>query len=759
MSLSSAVLRCYRNQASGIALRALSCALSWRTLSSASSGAVAANARAVYIADADSNPSRQSAFLLGLVNYFERHLPFVGFFIPVAGPPLPGSSSGVDRHVELIHQAFDWKFDVKNMMGVSEEEATRAISLGKGNDVLDKIYAKYAAYKEQHDVVVIEGTKLGGDMDAQISAALNAPVLLTVAADPNASANDMYNEAMLRLQVFREHKVDILGVALTKVPRNSHALVSSQLRNKFAASGVFFAGAIPDDPLLDTVRLDEVKAALNADLVFSGANLLLDQEFNEVIVAAQRIEELLEIIEEGQGRRPLVVTTQDRVDLVLGLLAAQMSVQGPNVAGILTTQAGHSRIQRDYSRNIAQRIFKGFQDSSGATLPVLNVDMPMYEAIQRLANMSASILPTSSRKIQQAKTMFDKYVDANQLVAQLEKPTGVTRMTPKMFIHNIKAICLKDPQTIVLPEATDKRILAAASEVTARGLAKIVLLGDPVVINAEANKLGLDISGCTIVDPKTHPKTEHYIEVLYEARRAKNLSHDAAHDLVLNDINMFGVLMVQQGDADGMVSGAIHTTAATVRPAMQVLKASGGSMVSSVFFMCLPDKVLVYGDCAVNVMPNADELAKIAMTSADTAKAFGVDPRVAMLSYSTLGSGAGPDVQKVVDAVAAVKSRRPDLKVEGPIQYDAAIDPAVAAVKIKTASDVAGKATVFIFPDLNTGNNTYKAVQQATGAVAMGPVMQGLKKPVNDLSRGCTVPDIVNTICVTSVQALQAKAE
>lgn len=369
-----------------------------------------------------------------------------------------------------------------------------------------------------------------------------------------------------------------------------------------------------------------------------------------------------------------------------------------------------------------------------------------------------------------------------------------------MFQHRLTQAVLRDPQHIVLPEGTDARVLAAAAEATARGLARITLLGDPAAVHAEASKLGVDVSRCSIIDPATSHRAAAYAELYMAIRSERHRqqqqgaaatavakpggralppppTREASLEAVRSDLNLFGVMMVRAGAADGMVSGAAHTTAATVRPAMQVLRrraptSAGGekqqpqqpalpavatSLISSVFFMCLPDRVLVFGDCAVNVSPTAEELAAIAVCSADTALAFGIEPRVAMLSYSTLGSGAGPEVERVAAATALVKAWRPDLAVEGPIQYDAAVDAAIAKLKIKGASEVAGKATVCIFPSLDSGNVVYKAVQQSSGCVAMGPVLQNLAAPVNDLSRGCTVRDIVSTITITGVQAQQAK--
>jgi phosphate acetyltransferase len=451
------------------------------------------------------------------------------------------------------------------------------------------------------------------------------------------------------------------------------------------------------------------------------------------------------------------------------------------------------------------------------------VDKGLFETARVVAGVNAGILPGSAAKIAHAADLFARHVDANVVASQLALPKK-KKLTPGMFKHTISEICKADPQHIVLPEGTDRRVLAAAAEVTRRGLARVTLLGAPAAVAAAAARFNSDISACAVLDSQSPALLERYAGPLAEARAAKGVTREQALDL-LADPNMLGTMMVRQGDADGMVSGATCTTAATIRPALQVLKTPRRSLVSSVFFMCLPDRVLVYGDCAVVVDPSAEELAQIAATSADTAAAFGIEPRVAMLSYSTGGSGAGPAVDKVAAAAALVQQRRPELAVEGPIQvraarrrrrgppalrqlqhcscpcsappappralssslvcinrhavlpciahapfwtpllpplllpvqYDAAVDPVVAAQKIKGESLVAGRASVLIFPDLNTGNNVYKAVQQSTGAVAIGPLIQGLVKPVNDLSRGCTVIDIVNTVACTAVQAIGAK--
>lgn len=388
--------------------------------------------------------------------------------------------------------------------------------------------------------------------------------------------------------------------------------------------------------------------------------------------------------------------------------------------------------------------------------PVYGADTGLYETADRVSRGTPKIIPTSSTKINRAKYLFNKYVSMDVIGVQLALPkkSQVTK-TPKQFLHEIHEMCRNNKKHIVLPESEDRRVLQAAAEITDRGLATITLLGNAEEIIASARQFNIDISKCDILDYTKSPLKEEFANVWAEERRAKGATYDTSLDL-MSDMNVFGTMMVKQGMADGMVSGAMCTTANTVRPALSILKNPQKTLVSSIFLMCLPDTVLVYGDCAINVNPTAEQLAEIAATSAETAKSFGVDPRIAMLSYSTLGSGAGPAVDKIKNATDILKSSHPDLKVEGPIQYDAAIDPQVASEKVKGESDVAGKATVFIFPDLNTGNNTYKAVQQSTGALALGPLIQGLAKPVNDLSRGCTVADIVNTVACTSIQSMKA---
>jgi phosphate acetyltransferase len=396
---------------------------------------------------------------------------------------------------------------------------------------------------------------------------------------------------------------------------------------------------------------------------------------------------------------------------------------------------------------------------------VLATKEGIFPTATELSTLEGRLSSANPRKTETALGLFELHVDTTELTNRIELSRS-ERVTPMMFQHELLERARERLMDIVLPEGTEERILRSAEVLLRRNVCNLTLLGDEGAVRRRAAELGLDLgldrepgaaataARARVIDPVSSPLRESFAETYAELRKHKGMTVELAADVV-SDVSYFGTMMVQQGLADGMVSGAVHSTAATIRPAFEIIKTSpGASIVSSVFFMCLADRVLVYGDAAVNPDPNAEQLADIAIQSAGTAARFGVEPRIALLSYSTGTSGSGPDVDKVRKATDLVRERRPDLLVEGPIQYDAAVEPAVAATKLP-GSPVAGRATVLVFPDLNTGNNTYKAVQRSAGAVAVGPVLQGLRKPVNDLSRGALVQDIVNTVAITAIQAQQ----
>ena len=463
------------------------------------------------------------------------------------------------------------------------------------------------------------------------------------------------------------------------------------------------------------------------------------------MVGGMNGEHVLERLVDGM----VVIVPADRTDAVLATIGAHVAEDFPTMAGMIWNGGLEPGEQ-------VGRLVRRMR----STLPIVTTDLGTYEAARAAAGARGRIYSGSGRKVETALSLMEKHVDTEALLERLRvEAPPVT--TPQMFEYQLLERARADRRHIVLPEGDDDRILHAAGRLLRRDVADLTLLGDPDALHRRAGELGVDLGDAQVIDPRTSELTERFAEEYLELRKHKGMTADVARDR-MHDISYFGTMLVHDGLADGMVSGAAHTTAHTIRPALEIIRTLPDvSTVSSVFLMCLADHVLVFGDCAVVPDPTAEQLADIAVSSAGTAERFGVDPRVAMLSYSTGDSGTGADVDKVRTATGLLRERvsearegdvAHDLPVEGPIQFDAAVDPTVAGAKLP-GSDVAGRATVLIFPDLNTGNNTYKAVQRTAGAVAIGPVLQGLRKPINDLSRGALVEDIVNTVAITAVQA------
>ena len=443
----------------------------------------------------------------------------------------------------------------------------------------------------------------------------------------------------------------------------------------------------------------------------------------------------------------LIITPGDRADVILGSVMTLFSDKAPNIAGLILTGGLVPE----------PHVTKLLEGLKAPCFPIMSVDTDTYTTAMHVSAVHPTISAENERKIALTLGLFESRVDLLELEKSIEVVRS-TRVSPIMFEYELIEWAKSDRKHIVLPEGDEERILRAAEILLRRDAVKITLLGEKEDIQKKIATFGLDLRSVQIENPMRSKKLSKFADTYYKLRQHKGISREFAFDM-MTDVNYFGTMMVYKGLADGMVSGAVHTTQHTVRPAFEFIRTQKGySIVSSVFLMCLEDRVLVYGDCAVNPNPNPEQLADIAIASAETARLFGIEPRIAMLSYSTGESGEGEDVEKVREATQIAKERRPDLKIEGPLQYDAAIDASVAATKIPD-SEVAGHATVFIFPDLNTGNNTYKAVQRSANAVAIGPVLQGLNKPVNDLSRGCTVTDIVNTVAITAIQAQARKKE
>ena len=687
----------------------------------------------------------KSAVVLGMMSLLVREIRSVGYFRPIGRY---GNESGPqdDPMVDLICSVFDIQCDRSVMVGLSDREATDLITSGRQDQMLERILEAYKSYEENHDFVLIEGTNYQGptvpfefDVNADLARTLAAPVLVLVSGK-GRTADDIYNNTIFAKERFAEHGCDLLAVIVNRAQAEGFEELVATLGERFTEAKIPFAGVMPEDEILARPRMEEIAARLGAEVLYG--ERYLDNLVYSFRIASMQLQALLDKLDPGA----LVITSGDRADILLGLMASQASSKTPSLAGILLSNGIRPSETLD-------RVICGLRNTQ---LPVLLVDSGTYQTAIDVSNIASAITPQSFRKIETARILFEEHVDANVIRAGISAPRGV-RMNPQLFLHTLIEKARSDRRRIVLPEGTEERILSAVDSLRRRNVVDLTLLGNEDEIRTLAAKLNVSLDGVDVIDPATSDRLDAYAATYHELRKHKGVSPEAARD-VMQDATYFGTMMVHLGDAHGMVSGSINTTAHTVRPALEFVKTREGfSLVSSVFFMCLPDRVLVYGDCAVNPNPTAEQLAEIALASADTAAAFGIEPRVAMLSYATGGSGSGADVEKVRAATELARERRPDLAIEGPIQYDAAVDASVAKSKLP-GSEVAGRATVFIFPDLNTGNNTYKAVQRSANAVAIGPVLQGLRLPVNDLSRGALVEDIINTVVITAVQAQQVAA-
>jgi phosphate acetyltransferase len=695
-------------------------------------------ARSVYVTAMEPG-SGKSAVVLGLTEVLSRHAARLAFYRPFVR-----SAAVPDTAIELIRHRYR----------LPEERAGSTLTAddlhafdGRADydELLKRVLNGYAAVAVDADVVVIEGSdfteaSLAVELDLNIDAAshLGSPVLLVVGGR-RRSAEQVLDAVHQGLGMLTERGCVLLGVICNRVAADLADAIRAGVAE---AAGGIPAAVMPEVPLLAAPTIAEVAARLDAEHLASpgGVGAATPREVTRVIVGAMGLPLFLERFREGD----LLITPGDRADLVAGTLAAHLSGSYPRVAGLVLTGGVVDPAVR--------RLVAGL---GNAGVPVLAVGTDTYETVSAVGSVRGAIGPTSERKIATAIRQFEDNVDHDLLRERLEVARP-TRTTPLMFEQALLERARADRRHIVLPEGNDDRVLAAAEQLLLRGVADLTVLGRPEDVAARAATLGLGLPGVRVIDPATSEHRERFAEAYAELRKHKGVAPMQAYD-VMADASYFGTMMIHQGLADGMVSGAAHTTAHTIRPAFEFIRtAPGVALVSSAFLMCLSDRVLVYADCAVVPRPDAGQLADIAVSAAATASLFGIEPRVAMLSYSTGESGSGSDVDKVREATALVRERRPDLPVEGPIQYDAAIDPDVARTKLPDSA-VAGRATVFVFPDLNTGNNTYKAVQRSAGAVAIGPVLQGLAKPVNDLSRGALVADIVNTVAITAIQAQVAR--
>ncbi|MFI0982298.1 phosphate acetyltransferase [Streptomyces sp. NPDC021093] len=685
--------------------------------------------RSVYVTGIDRGDGRQ-VVELGVMELLTRQVDRVGVFRPLV-------HDGPDRLFDLLRARYRLSQDPATVYGMDYREAS-ALQAERGTDELvSQLVDRFHKVARDYEVVLVLGTDFADtqfpdelSMNARLANEFGASVI-PVVGGRKQTAESVRAEARNAHRAYESLGCHVLALVVNRVAPVDRAEIAERLNDSRLPVPAY---VLPDEPALAAPTVAQITQALGATVLL-GDDAGLARDALDFVFGGAMLPNFLNALTPGC----LVVTPGDRSDLVVGSLAAH-SAGTPPIAGVLLTldeQPGKEIL------TLASRLAPG--------TPVISVAGGSFPTAGELFALEGKLNAATPRKAETALGLFERHVDTADLLDRMSVARS-GRVTPMMFEHELLEQARSDRRRVVLPEGTEERVLRAADVLLRRDVCDLTLLGDVDVIRKKAADLGIDLASTQLIDPQTSELRQSFAERYAELRAHKGVTVELAHDVVA-DVNYFGTLMVQEGLADGMVSGSVHSTAATIRPAFEIIKTKpDAKIVSSVFFMCLADKVLVYGDCAVNPDPNAVQLADIAIQSAGTAAQFGVAPRMAMLSYSTGTSGAGADVDKVREATELVRSLRPDLLVEGPIQYDAAVEPSVAATKLP-GSEVAGQASVLIFPDLNTGNNTYKAVQRSAGAVAVGPVLQGLRKPVNDLSRGALVQDIVNTVAITAIQA------
>ncbi len=659
----------------------------------------------------------------------------VAFFRPI----IPDNSED-ENDIEFMREYFKLDMSYEECYGFRVSEYVEAYAQDREDKLYQELISKVDSLKASYDFIVIEGSaryqfETIFDFDINLRIARNlGTVYIPILNAKDKSADEIINQTHIIAEAIDDEGCLHLATFINRCDKSLIEYLEAHLQTK-ENEQIYL---LPESIELDTPTLQQVKDEFNAKIVVGEPSQLEHLIYNTK-VATMSVENYLKHIDNGD----IVIVAGDRIDIITASLISFYAKNHANISALILTGG----------IDISDKVKDLLEDLNGIVVPIISVECDSYKLAIALDKMKAKITPKSERKITLAKAIFNRAVDKERL-SQRFKDSPNHIVTPIMFEYKILEQARAKIQRIVLPESSDERILRATDILLRRGVVDVILLGDKITIEHQARQLGLDISKATIVDPKDSKLLAEFSESFYNIRKERGISRALARDS-MELLNYFATMMVYRGLADGMVSGAMHTTADTVRPAFQIIKATPDTaIVSSLFFMCLDTKVLIYADCAINLDPTANELAHIAISSADTAISFGITPRIAMLSYSTGKSGRGPDVEKVAEATQIVRELRPNLPIDGPIQYDAAIDTKVSAQKVLD-SQIGGEATILIFPDLNTGNNTYKAVQRSTGALAIGPILQGLNRPINDLSRGCLVDDIVNTVAITAIQAQQ----
>ncbi|WP_405295984.1 phosphate acetyltransferase [Algibacter sp. Ld11] len=691
--------------------------------------------KGIYVATIEPN-SGKSVVVLGLMRMLLGKTAKVGYFRPIIEDTKVGET---DNHINTVISYFEIDINYKKTFAFTRSQVLDLYNQGKSGDVIDEVIKKYKYLEDHFDFILVEGTdfshensSLELDINLLIAKNLGLPAIIVSQGD-GKTLTEVVDNVQLAHDTFKE-EVDVLSIMTNKIAPNDVTSLKSLLKARIN-SGTDIT-VIPKIKSLASPTIKEITKKLDGIILF-GEDMLNNQSDN-FSVGAMQLRNYLTHLKENA----VVITPGDRADIILGALQAHISKNYPKISGIILTGG-----------IIPEEPILKLIEGLSSVVPIISVKRGTFSTTNIIGKIKSRIYAENIEKIETSIATFEQHVATEKLSEDLITFKSEI-FTPRMFQYNLLQRALKDKKHIVLPEGYDERILRAAARLIDANVVDLTLIGEKDKIQERLIRydIPLNINDINIVFPQQSPHFKDYVNTFYELRKHKNVNLDMARD-AMSDVSYFATMMIYKGHADGMVSGAIHTTAHTLRPALQFIKTKPGvNIVSSVFFMCLEDRVSIFGDCAINPNPNAEQLAEIAISSAKTAQEFGVEPKVAMLSYSSGASGKGEDVERVRKATEIAKEKAPNLKIEGPIQYDAAVDMRIGKSKLPD-SEVAGQASVLIFPDLNTGNNTYKAVQRETGALAIGPMLQGLNKPVNDLSRGCTADDIYSTVIITAIQA------
>jgi len=697
-------------------------------------------ARSVYVASVEGHTIK-SAIALGVLDTMKRAYGSVGVFRAVS-PQIESR----DPVLEMLHELSGSKLELKDCVGANYKDVHAS-----PEKALAQIIERYKKIERELDAVVILGSDYTDvvspaelSFNARVATNLASPMLLVLSGRnslsgeenlgqaPEREPSEIGQVAELAMQELTEANTTLLAAVVNRAGGDFEA-ITNLVSRKLPTSVPMWV--VPEDQYLVAPRMSQVMNAVSGELVFGDPARLQDEAMDVVVAAMSEVNVLARLKENA-----VVVAPSDRTDVLLPLVMADSSDTFPKLTGIVIN--GGFELPETISR-----LIQGVKP----TVPVVACPGGSFDTTMKVIRTRGTLSLSDPGKISRARKLFEDSIPTGTLTQRIAE-VSPEAITPLMFEYSLAERARSNQKVIVLPEGNDDRVLIAAAEVLAKGIAKLIILGKPKAIQERADALKLDLSSAQLIEISSSEHFERCVNEYVSLRSHKGMTYDKAKEIMLDE-SYFGTMLVQLGIADGMVSGACHTTAHTITPSFQIIKTKPGvSVVSSVFLMALRDRVVVYGDCAVIPEPTEEQLADIAISSAQTAKAFDIEPHVAMLSYSTGESGSGAEVDRVRNATNLVRERSPELSVEGPIQFDAAVDASVAKTKLP-GSTVAGRATVFVFPDLNTGNNTYKAVQRTSGALAIGPILQGLKKPVNDLSRGALVKDIVNTIAITAIQA------